>query len=536
MFLVFVVVFVLVMQSGRNRDWDCGCGCDGIFSRWEGGVGVDGSVLVAASVSTSGQMKAQGRREAQGGMGVKSKPTHVVNRFARPGHGGISLGWLVAPRPSVGAAGGRWQGPPRSVPTRVHALPRDAPMRAYIGNSPFPEPHPLFFPRRSEMSLKENAVALPSEPTARATTPVNMPAAGGRTTPVAAYALGGDDTMVPPPTPGLPMSPMHPARPMRSHDDHGHQEELARAAAAARQAAEAEAVAAALQAETDDDGGGGGWKINNLFSPVLSFLGGANEEEAGMAAGVEGELDADREAAAAAMMAARNLASDSALTDDTAVGDEAEESGYATADEEEKQEQNGAAPYDHDVQMEDAHDQAADAAAADLAAAHLASPIAFRRRPEEEVEEAQQQTNSGYEVAYDATDASYSTLARPSEGEDSHNYSAEESHHADVEEDEEEEFNPYLFIKSLPRYNLVVPYPHHKICLPPKDPSDPPISLVLDLDETLVHCTVEPISDADMVFPVVFNGVEYSVNVRKRPYLEEFLQKVAGKFEVSATR
>ena len=183
-----------------------------------------------------------------------------------------------------------------------------------------------------------------------------------------------------------------------------------------------------------------------------------------------------------------------------------------------------------------AHDQAADAAAADLAAAHLASPIAFRRRPEEEVEEAQQQTNSGYEVAYDATDASYSTLARPSEGEDSHNYSAEESHHADVEEDEEEEFNPYLFIKSLPRYNLVVPYPHHKICLPPKDPSDPPISLVLDLDETLVHCTVEPISDADMVFPVVFNGVEYSVNVRKRPYLEEFLQKVAGKFEVSATR
>ena len=60
--------------------------------------------------------------------------------------------------------------------------------------------------------------------------------------------------------------------------------------------------------------------------------------------------------------------------------------------------------------------------------------------------------------------------------------------------------------------------------------------LVLDLDETLVHCTVEPISDADMVFPVVFNGVEYSVNVRKRPYLEEFLQKVAGKFEVSATR
>ena len=100
------------------------------------------------------------------------------------------------------------------------------------------------------------------------------------------------------------------------------------------------------------------------------------------------------------------------------------------------------------------------------------------------------------------------------------------------EEDDEEEFNPYLFIKSLPSYNLVVPYPQHKICLPPKDKTDPPIALVLDLDETLVHCTVEPIPDADMVFPVVFNGIEYSVNVRKRPYLEEFLQRVHGKFEV----
>ena len=108
----------------------------------------------------------------------------------------------------------------------------------------------------------------------------------------------------------------------------------------------------------------------------------------------------------------------------------------------------------------------------------------------------------------------------------------ESQEYEDDEEEEEEEFNPYLFIKSLPTYHLVVPYPQHKICLPPKDKTDPPIALVLDLDETLVHCTVEPISDADMVFPVVFNGVEYSVNVRKRPYLEEFLQRVHGKFEV----
>ena len=125
-------------------------------------------------------------------------------------------------------------------------------------------------------------------------------------------------------------------------------------------------------------------------------------------------------------------------------------------------------------------------------------------------------------------------------GTDEEEVDAEESADIDVdddsqeyeEEDDEEEFNPYLFIKSLPSYNLVVPYPQHKICLPPKDKTDPPIALVLDLDETLVHCTVEPIPDADMVFPVVFNGIEYSVNVRKRPYLEEFLQRVHGKFEV----
>jgi hypothetical protein len=98
--------------------------------------------------------------------------------------------------------------------------------------------------------------------------------------------------------------------------------------------------------------------------------------------------------------------------------------------------------------------------------------------------------------------------------------------------DIEEEFNPYLFIKYLPPYETVVPNPRHKICLPPKDPSSPPISLVLDLDETLVHCTVEPISDADMTFPVVFNGLQYKVHVRLRPFLIDFLEAVHDKFEV----
>lgn len=98
------------------------------------------------------------------------------------------------------------------------------------------------------------------------------------------------------------------------------------------------------------------------------------------------------------------------------------------------------------------------------------------------------------------------------------------------EEDDLEEFNPYLFIKHLPTYESVrIP---GKICLPPKDRGDNRISLVLDLDETLVHCTVEPIDDPDMIFPVEFGGVEYQVHVRKRPFLKEFLEAVYEKFEV----
>jgi len=105
---------------------------------------------------------------------------------------------------------------------------------------------------------------------------------------------------------------------------------------------------------------------------------------------------------------------------------------------------------------------------------------------------------------------------------------------SDVEDahDQEDEFNPYVFIKSLPNYSLVVRNPSEKICLPPKASTDPRISLVLDLDETLVHCTVEPITDADMIFPVNFHGIDYTVYVRLRPHVKEFLEAIRGKYEV----
>jgi hypothetical protein len=116
-------------------------------------------------------------------------------------------------------------------------------------------------------------------------------------------------------------------------------------------------------------------------------------------------------------------------------------------------------------------------------------------------------------------------------------WSEEELHHdmSDLEDQpsssfDEEEFNPYLFIKSLPRYELVAGAP--RICLPPKSEGAPPITLVLDLDETLVHCTVDPIPDANLIFPVMFHGMEYQVHVRLRPYLFEFLERVYDQYEV----
>merc|ERR1719189_298927 len=60
-------------------------------------------------------------------------------------------------------------------------------------------------------------------------------------------------------------------------------------------------------------------------------------------------------------------------------------------------------------------------------------------------------------------------------------------------------------------------------------------TLVLDLDETLVHCTTEAFEvkgKPDAVFEVTFNGVDYTVYMNKRPYLDAFLDEVSKWFEV----
>lgn len=94
----------------------------------------------------------------------------------------------------------------------------------------------------------------------------------------------------------------------------------------------------------------------------------------------------------------------------------------------------------------------------------------------------------------------------------------------------EEFLEAYVFMKHLPP--LPSKYKNRKPVLPPKKHSAPKCTLVLDLDETLVHCSVEPIEKYDLIFPVRFNGVTYRIYMRRRPHLKEFLKTVSKQFEV----
>ncbi|KAK9150829.1 hypothetical protein Syun_009138 [Stephania yunnanensis] len=112
----------------------------------------------------------------------------------------------------------------------------------------------------------------------------------------------------------------------------------------------------------------------------------------------------------------------------------------------------------------------------------------------------------------------------------SYDLEAEANSHC-FDSDEVDNFDPYLFIQNLADLSEVVP--SFRPMLSPKETKKmKPITLVLDLDETLVHSTLDHCGEADFSFPVFYNMEEHIVYVKQRPHLKTFLERVAEMFEI----
>ncbi|RID60468.1 hypothetical protein BRARA_F03622 [Brassica rapa] len=96
-----------------------------------------------------------------------------------------------------------------------------------------------------------------------------------------------------------------------------------------------------------------------------------------------------------------------------------------------------------------------------------------------------------------------------------------------AESEQADDFDPQLFIKNQPELSDVVSSYWPRDTLRKKD-----VTLVLDLDETLVHSTLESCSGADFSFRVFFNMQENTVYVKQRPHLYKFLERVVELFHV----
>lgn len=92
------------------------------------------------------------------------------------------------------------------------------------------------------------------------------------------------------------------------------------------------------------------------------------------------------------------------------------------------------------------------------------------------------------------------------------------------------ETDPYPFIHRLVK--SFRPQSIKRNILGAKAPNTPKVTLVLDLDETLVHCTTDRNESADASFSVFWNNQTYYVSAMKRPFLEEFMEEVTSMFEV----
>jgi CTD small phosphatase-like protein 2 len=110
---------------------------------------------------------------------------------------------------------------------------------------------------------------------------------------------------------------------------------------------------------------------------------------------------------------------------------------------------------------------------------------------------------------------------------------AADQQHLDDDDDDEDycDFDPLLFIKRLPPLAHCVPE-RRTFLLPRQTRRCKKKTLVLDLDETLVHSSLDGGCIPDFTFTVELGPARHIVWVRKRPHLHAFLNRVAQLFEV----
>ncbi|XP_061362582.1 uncharacterized protein LOC133306296 isoform X2 [Gastrolobium bilobum] len=92
-------------------------------------------------------------------------------------------------------------------------------------------------------------------------------------------------------------------------------------------------------------------------------------------------------------------------------------------------------------------------------------------------------------------------------------------------------FDPQLFIKNFPELSDIE-WSDLFNEIPKQSQRRKSVTLVLDLDETLVHSTLKHCDDPDFSFTVFFNMKEHTVYVKQRPNLRPFLERVSEMFEV----
>lgn len=93
--------------------------------------------------------------------------------------------------------------------------------------------------------------------------------------------------------------------------------------------------------------------------------------------------------------------------------------------------------------------------------------------------------------------------------------------------------DPFAFLRDLPPdFERELPVELSRPLLPLKTRRTHEYSLVLDLDETLVHCSLTEMPRPAFIFPVEFENVTYQVYVKTRPHFRTFLEQMSKYFEI----